>query len=253
MLLSCRKFLQISITLSLLGLSACISESAPSPGQYCEVPEEQWDSFMPRMNWNKDRPVRVSIDPRFANSGSNHLVSIERALDAWNSFGSHSLRGKLFEYATAPVAANAGPASASDSNCDSFVGGSNAAFAIVREDSQERWAGLGLQKNVPAVTARCYSNGNLEKQVILINTKYADSQQFMGIALHELGHAVGLGHSCNTDEGTPHYIGCKDISESHPFYAAIMYPVFRVGSASDVKRGLRTNDMLRAHCLYSYK
>lgn len=75
----------------------------------------------------------------------------------------------------------------------------------------------------------------------------ASDRDFQTIVLHEFGHLLGLGHSCETD-GAPGYPTCSSAMNSEYFFA-VMFPSFPEGQAG-VKRQLGKNDMGRANCLY---
>lgn len=208
----------------------------------------------------KNGPVRVSIDSRFTTGGDFAVSGISSAIEKWNSFSRASLGFNLFEIEQNDFS-EAGTTPSGEDECD-FGGSSDSSFRIVREDSISRWRALGLVSSssgsvVPGVTARCSTGGRLNKQVVLINTRFTDSRQFSSVVLHELGHAIGLDHSCEGGAGSATFKGCTGLSSNHPYYVAVMFPIFRVSapgsSGTDIKQALRANDMLRGQCLYNGK
>ena len=69
------------------------------------------------------------------------------------------------------------------------------------------------------------------------------------IITHEMGHMIGVNHSCESTgkTGTP---ACN--SSPAEYFAAIMFPVFGFDASGlgESKRVLQDNDEGRANCLY---
>lgn len=63
------------------------------------------------------------------------------------------------------------------------------------------------------------------------------------VVLHELGHLLGLKHSCGQDLG----VSCDPAELKE----AVMFPSLSFnGITGEIKKSLKTNDMKRANCLY---
>lgn len=227
------------------GLSGCSWPGKPGDSSLdCpEIAPEQRGSYMPPLE--EHQPVHVLIDPRF--SSEQHEV-ISRAVEKWNSFSQASLHRSFFETAIVSDPGEGASLDGKGSDICPLITESSESFRIVREDSEDTWKEFGLKKNNPGVTFRCSSGTALTKQIILINPQYAIREQFMSIILHELGHSVGLNHSCSGNPGVSDYLSCDQVMRpEHPFHRAIMFP--KLGS-DEIKEDLRSNDKERANCLY---
>ncbi len=235
-----------------LGLGACSQNdnSYQPDAQNCGLNRDQQDSWMPRLL--PDGLVQVSIDEDFSGGSQGQETLIEQAIGVWNTYYSDRHGRQLFAITSGSVAAQSVPTKNGD--CD-FEAPSDQFFHVVRVNSESAWTELGLNATIPAVTMRCSSGSQVSKQVVLINTDHTDSRQFMTIALHELGHAIALDHSCATGTGSETYIKCSKVPSGSAYYQAVMFPIFRVGlpgtsGTTDIKQNLRQNDISRADCLY---
>jgi len=71
------------------------------------------------------------------------------------------------------------------------------------------------------------------------------------ITLHELGHVLGLDHTCSSS-GAAGFPNCRDPNLNPSYTAASMYPTFYFSAdgSGQVKQDLGTNDESRVNCLY---
>lgn len=68
------------------------------------------------------------------------------------------------------------------------------------------------------------------------------------IALHELGHVLGLNHSCQLGGSQSGMPQCSGSPSS--YLEAVMFPALFSNGAGEVRQTLGTNDQERANCLY---
>lgn len=65
--------------------------------------------------------------------------------------------------------------------------------------------------------------------------------------VHELGHVVGLNHSCGGTSSD--FISCEDASLPAEYKDAVMFP-YDYSADGQLKKKLKTNDQQRVNCLY---
>jgi hypothetical protein len=205
--------------------------------------EDQYKSYMNPMDSTVVQAI--TIDSNFT---ASEQAKIESAIATWNAYGRRTVGHDLFQVQAMQIAPSSVPVPAQD--CE-FPGASGA-FSIVRMSDQTVWSQLGFTENNPGVTIRCAKGKDFAaKQVVLLNPANMTSTLLENVALHELGHAIGLDHSCIANSGDrQNYAGCLGKSASHPYKQAVMNPLV---SASDLKEELVGNDMERASCALNYR
>ncbi|HLD99842.1 MAG TPA: hypothetical protein VJB59_06260 [Bdellovibrionota bacterium] len=236
------------LTAALTLLAGCAKEL-----QTCtNVAKDQRASFMAPL-------VRypVYIIPDKGTSSSDGFTEAEIGYIAgtvreWNTVGQKLFGHDLFRLGP-PGAVPEGLRNGDPHDCKQSIG-DQTRFYVVRETETDRWKALGFNASIPGATIRCSAGAELSQQVIYLNPKLVDSNQFSSVVLHELGHAAGLDHSCMSGAGKPDYVGCDKIKPGHPYQLAVMFPSLTRGNESvhpEIKDTLKPNDSERTQCLYN--
>jgi hypothetical protein len=74
------------------------------------------------------------------------------------------------------------------------------------------------------------------------------------IVLHEMGHLMGINHSCMIGNGTSGFPSCSSGSLNASYRTASLYPTFSFSSTGtgEIRRSLNSNDEGRMNCIYKY-
>lgn len=244
------KVLKTLLSLILVvGFTSACGKKADLPkfsGLACGA-SDQRQSYMNPMDTTQVQTI--SIDSGFS---AEQIAAINRAVDTWNLQGRINTGHDLFRTQSLQLSAASTPDPAEECGFP----GTSTAFSIVKVANQDTWSALGFASNNPGVTIRCSSGINFTtKQVVLINPANMDRYPliFETVMLHELGHAIGLDHSCDsTNSGNPAYAGCSAKGTSPEYREAVMYP-FIDTSPGALKEDLRANDEERGVCAMSYR
>ncbi|MCM2279746.1 MAG: hypothetical protein NDJ89_16855 [Oligoflexia bacterium] len=224
--------------------------------QGCVLPKDQLGTL-----YGKWRSTPLPLAFHQGDFSAAEMREIMQAADTWNEFYGASLGIET----TLDYGDPANPRTSSLARVDSSLvcnqtivsGNSYTGSVVIYKNAS--WA-YSSMTNVMAFTSRCrvpasplptYFNSAIElnyKDFFVVGKKVPDLQT---IILHELGHLLGLDHSCEAG-GKVGMPNCQSGSINPDYTEAVMFPTFSFDSSGYGirKRELQENDEGRANCLY---
>jgi hypothetical protein len=269
--------------LSLLGLvlaTGCAASSETSFTSSCLLPTDQSGTLNGR--WTT-APIPIALHQ--GDFSTTEAAQIAAAVTTWNTFFGSSANLQIFDNAggvrTSTISV---PASGTLCATNDLSGTTYTQPIVIYKDST--WP-TSYSPQAMALTSYCWSTGSsgsvkatastegiaaasttgsvastIQAQLrsftvamTEVNYQYffttSEVPDLQTILLHELGHVLGLNHSCN-DTTTPGFPTCTGTGANTDYQDAVMYPVFGFYSdgTGQQRRSLNDNDEERANCLY---
>ncbi len=191
-------------------------------------------------------PVPLAVQTGDFSAGE--LNTIVASIETWNSFFAASKGFKLYlnNGADLGMMGAGGTRATSATICSQReVGPSNFTSSLMIYKNTSNWtygsSVMGLTSTCPVSsggTFNSFSAAVMELNYVNFYRAGTPTPDLQSIVTHELGHLLGLNHSC---------VGSGCSGAPADYSAAIMFPTFSIGTQ---KRSLNTNDEGRANCLY---
>jgi hypothetical protein len=251
--------LQLSAALvAVMGYACTIGGSVPTQPliKTCELPTDQTGTLAGM--W-KTQPVPVAFQAGVWQD--DEKAAITAGADTWNTFYNASIgMPKALDYGDASSPRESS-APVPTTLCASGILQGSAFIGQVVIYKQGKWPHPNLP-NAMALTSFCPIPGtplpSMYMAIMEANYQnfFVEGQKvpdLQTIFLHEFGHLMGLGHSCESQPPNANVPNCSESNLNPDYFDAVMFPVFGFDEDGNgqQKRSLEPNDQGRANCLYT--
>lgn len=244
-----------TLVLSVLGLSCAPSGALSKPVvKDCVLPDDQTGTLSG--HW---RITPIPIAFKQSDFSTDEMAQMVKAADTWNSFYTQSQGFPLIDYGGDSANPRLSIAAKPSALCSQGIVSATQFIGQVVVYKAVHWpyanlhTAIGLTSFCP-IPAKPLNNFFMAIMEINYEDFFVDGKKqpdLQSIFLHELGHLVGLNHSCETKDktGTPN---CNSADLNQDYFNAVLFPVILFDSAGqgEQRRDLQSNDQGRANCLY---
>jgi hypothetical protein len=231
----------------------------------CVIPQDQSGTISGK--WPVT-PIPVAVAQ--GNFDDAETADITAALDSWNDFFKASKGNPIFDYGVTTDSSGTKSGTLRTSTATSTTQSAFCAKGILQGTQFtgnvviykiSAWPAK-YSSSAIALTSFCttpsssqtYPRMHMAAMEVNYKNFFAQGQKLpdlQSIILHELGHLIGLNHTCEASakSGVP---SCNDPNLSPDYISASMFPVFTFDQTGmgQQKRDLQTNDQTRTNCVY---